>query len=409
LVLAILLATPVFGALSISLVQHTVGDTNLIDLNYAGADPCNLPRAFGLNVEVNTPVLITAVSGYKTDGESTAASKGFGIFPAKIVIEANGNVLSWGTPLADEVNDPGAAGTGLGTSKVVLEFGSLYFGDTNAPATSGTLCTLKVACNGSTSAFNVTATEEDTYRGGIVYEDGTAPSPNLSAALLVSTLCAPPCPSKATTPVPANGSTTATVDANLTWTAGTNATSHDVYFGTANPPTAAEFKGNQAGTLYNPPGNMNVSTTYYWRIDERNSGCVTAGDVWSFTTDANCFPRANPKFADWVLVGKPSCWCSLRVPRQCYGDADGKAETKSNYWVYTNDLAVLSAAWQKTFTQIKGKTGGTTTVVQQICADFDHTAETKSNYRVYTGDLAIMSANWQKAGKPDANCAVFGH
>jgi hypothetical protein len=99
----------------------------------------------------------------------------------------------------------------------------------------------------------------------------------------------------------------------------------------------------------------------------------------------------------------------LRVPRQCYGDADGKAETKSNYWVYTNDLAVLSAAWQKTFTQIKGKTGGTTTVVQQICADFDHTAETKSNYRVYTGDLAVMSANWQKAGKPDANCAVFGH
>jgi len=344
LVLAILFATPLFGALSISLVQQTP-DGNKINLNYAGADPCNLPRAFGLAVDVCSPMQITAVSNYKTDGESNSTSKGFGIFPARIVIEANGTVTSWGTPLADPC-DPGTSGSGLNTQKVVLEFGSLYFGDTNAPATSGTLCTLTVACNGASGAnLTIRATEEDTYRGGIVYEDGTAPSPNLSASLNLSTLCAPPPPGQATNPSPANGSTTATVDANLTWTAGAGATSHDVYFGTVNPPTAAQFQGNQAGTLYNPPGNMNTTTTYYWRIDEKNAGGTTAGIVWNFTTDANCFPRANPKFADWVLVGKPSCWCSLRQGRQCYGDADGKAETKSNYWVYTTDLAVLSAAW----------------------------------------------------------------
>jgi hypothetical protein len=291
----------------------------------------------------------------------------------------------------------------------VLEFGSLYLGDTNAPAMSGTLCTLTVNCNGSTSAFNVTATEEDTYRGGVVLEDGTAPSPNLSATLLVATLCAPPCPDKATNPGPANGSTTATVDANLTWTAGANATSHDVYLGTVNPPTSAQFKGNQAGTLYNPPGMLNINTTYYWRIDERNAGCVTSGDVWSFTTDANCFPRSNPKFADWVLVGKPSCWCSLKQPRQCHGDADGKAETKSNYWVASNDLNVLVAAWNKSFTVIKGKTAGSGTIVLQICADFDHGTETKSNYRVASQDLNALVSGWNKANQPAPDCNTYGY
>ncbi|MGA2093007.1 MAG: C10 family peptidase [Sedimentisphaerales bacterium] len=90
----------------------------------------------------------------------------------------------------------------------------------------------------------------------------------------------PPKPSKATSPTPANGVTGVSVTTDLSWTAGSGATSHDVYFGTANPPPS---QGNQPGTTFDT-GTMVNNTTYYWRIDEKNAGGTTTGDVWSFKT-----------------------------------------------------------------------------------------------------------------------------
>ncbi len=64
------------------------------------------------------------------------------------------------------------------------------------------------------------------------------------------------------------------------WSSGTAATSHDVYFGTTDPPP---FVGNQSETLYDPE-SLDDNTTYYWRINERNDLGVNTGKVWSFTT-----------------------------------------------------------------------------------------------------------------------------
>jgi hypothetical protein len=69
---------------------------------------------------------------------------------------------------------------------------------------------------------------------------------------------------------------------NLSWTAGSDATSHDVYFGTSDPPA---FVQNQAGTTYDP-GTLTGETTYYWQIDEAGPGGNTTGGVWSFTTES---------------------------------------------------------------------------------------------------------------------------
>ena len=93
---------------------------------------------------------------------------------------------------------------------------------------------------------------------------------------------------QANSPSPANGATCVSIDADLSWTAGVGATSHDVYFGTiplndANH-SSNEFKGNQAGAIYDP-NTLDANTTYYWRIDEVGNG-TTTGDVWSFTTAA---------------------------------------------------------------------------------------------------------------------------
>ncbi|MFA5291587.1 MAG: SBBP repeat-containing protein [Phycisphaerae bacterium] len=87
-------------------------------------------------------------------------------------------------------------------------------------------------------------------------------------------------PGQATNPDPNNGATNVSLAVQLSWTAGVNAVSHDVYFGTTNPPV---FQGNQTGTTFNSE-IMAGGTTHYWRIDEKNSGGTTTGVVWHFTT-----------------------------------------------------------------------------------------------------------------------------
>ena len=91
----------------------------------------------------------------------------------------------------------------------------------------------------------------------------------------------PPLPLfKASEPNPADGAMTVNVTADLSWTPGYNAISHDVYFGISYPPP---FISNQTSTTFDP-GTMAYSTTYYWHIDEVDDSGVTAGDVWSFST-----------------------------------------------------------------------------------------------------------------------------
>ena len=65
----------------------------------------------------------------------------------------------------------------------------------------------------------------------------------------------------------------------LSWTAGSGATSRDVYAGTIELPL---FVRNQPGTSYDPPSNLSKKTWYYWRIDEVNDNGTTTGIVWSF-------------------------------------------------------------------------------------------------------------------------------
>ncbi len=84
----------------------------------------------------------------------------------------------------------------------------------------------------------------------------------------------------ASNPNPADGASRVSINSDLTWTAGNQAETHDVYFGTTNPPA---FVGNQTGTTFEP-NTLNHSTTYYWRIDEKIGVDTTMGNVWSFTT-----------------------------------------------------------------------------------------------------------------------------
>jgi hypothetical protein len=88
-----------------------------------------------------------------------------------------------------------------------------------------------------------------------------------------------PLPGQAGNPNPPDGATSIEITADLSWTAGSDATSHDVYFGTSNPPA---FQDNQTAATFDPA--MTYLTKYYWRIDEVNSSGKAPGIVWSFTT-----------------------------------------------------------------------------------------------------------------------------
>jgi C1A family cysteine protease/alpha-tubulin suppressor-like RCC1 family protein/O-glycosyl hydrolase len=117
-----------------------------------------------------------------------------------------------------------------------------------------------------------------------------------------------PLPGQAGNPNPANLATGVNVTTVLSWTAGSGATSHDVYFGTVSSPP---FAGNQAGTTFNP-GTLSSCTYYYWRINERNACGAPTGTLWSFRTIAAAPGQAtNPSPADSatdVSIDKNLSW-----------------------------------------------------------------------------------------------------
>jgi hypothetical protein len=105
----------------------------------------------------------------------------------------------------------------------------------------------------------------------------------------------------------------------------------------------------------------------------------------------DCLPICHKDYVDWVVMGRPTCWCYSPYDGtsfQCDGDADGKHSGGINkFRVFTGDLSLIVANWKK-------KLGDPTL---NPCADIDHKDSGGINkFRVFTGDLNIVVANWRK-------------
>ena len=115
-------------------------------------------------------------------------------------------------------------------------------------------------------------------------------------------------------PVPEDGATILDTWANLRWSPGDFAVSHDVYFGDrfedVNAGAGDTFQGNQSSTSFivglpgSPfPDGLVLGTTYYWRIDEVNDSNPNSpwkGHVWSFCPAVVAALEEEP----WPLIGR---------------------------------------------------------------------------------------------------------
>ena len=88
-------------------------------------------------------------------------------------------------------------------------------------------------------------------------------------------------PDQVTSPNPVDGAINVFLTQQLIWAAASGATSYDVYFGITT--TGWSPVTNTVLTSFSPPVLL-YSTTYYWRIDSKNSSGTTNGNTWSFQT-----------------------------------------------------------------------------------------------------------------------------
>ncbi len=108
-------------------------------------------------------------------------------------------------------------------------------------------------------------------------------------------------PAQAREPQPADGAADVSVDSVLTWRAGRDAVSHEVYFGT--DAEALALADTVSATSY-APGALHLGTTYYWRIDAIQETESWEGAVWSFRTQQYLVVEDFESYTDDVDSGQ---------------------------------------------------------------------------------------------------------
>jgi len=286
---------------------------NIIDVNYT-CSAGELVRAFALEVTLDNGFIISGVSDYKR-GESVGPNNiGYGIFPGSFRTVLTPEDVNWLDPNYRPIastEDPDAAGTGLGTNKVILEMGSLYVGEANRPGSTGTLCRLTIEPNrfdpilGWKGGAEATLTfAVNTLRGGVVLEDGSAVTPTVVAS---------------------NG------------------------VGVAN-----KFSVNKTFPCWNPYRNQyNEWLSVWeprcwagWQVADANWRVQCLGDADNKTETLSKF-RVYSSDYNALVAGWAKKATLLRAGIGMCCDFDHKSETLSKFRCYSSDYTLLVANWAK--------------------------------------------------------------
>ncbi|NQY63931.1 MAG: hypothetical protein HRT38_09400 [Alteromonadaceae bacterium] len=133
-----------------------------------------------------------------------------------------------------------------------------------------------------TFTFNITApTTEGSYNfQWKMLNEGTEWFGALSNNVVIEVTDTLPLPGQVSLLAPADGGSALSTNTDLSWAAGTDASSHEVLFGSD---LGNLVSTTQSGTIFDP-GTLAYDTTYYWQINEVNDTGTTTGTLWSFTT-----------------------------------------------------------------------------------------------------------------------------
>jgi hypothetical protein len=237
-------------------------------------------------------------------------------------------------------------------------------------------------------------------------------------------------PVKATVPDPADGTKGVAVKLTLSWKAGQNMPTHDLYLGADKAAVeagdASVFKGNLVDAVFEADG-LAFDTTYYWRVDELDAvmGVKTVGDVWSFKTTLESLGKITRQI--WENIGggtavtdltnnalfplKPT-WTdivtSFRSPDLGKDNYGGRMSawlhvpTDGDYtfWIASDDASQL----------FFGTTPGTAVQIASVASwagdmAWDSNASQKSAVQSLKAGVYFIDALWKEGGGGD-HCSV---
>jgi len=387
--LLLVFSAPAFSIVDFNVVQ---ADPNLkiVSIIYSG----ELVSAIALDITVDSNTIIAGISNYKT-GESTAGVPGYGIFPGRFRDYIDAANPNWADPNYTPVapaGDPDAHG-GIGTNGVTIELGSLYVGEPNKPATSGTLC--KLLLSTTSMDYNLTISA-NAARGGVVKEDGNEATTNLPIVKK------PGCFPLLMAPQLLYGPYDFDCNVPVYWGPSIGAASYDLERSLNGGAYMNVYSG---ASTYKMDNTNSVTGMYRYRVKANNACGSSAWTTGIYDVNVmllTCYKTpADPNYASWISLGRPMCWCGqfappfCNCPCQCEGDIDCKKYI--TYQIYSGDLGILAQCWKKTATQIAADPNfffTTPCPVNCACADVDHKAYL--TYRVYSNDLSIIFKNWKK-------------
>jgi hypothetical protein len=162
-------------------------------------------------------------------------------------------------------------------------------------------------------------------------------------------------PKMASNPVPSNGAVLVDPNITLSWSAGSGAVKHDVFFGTVSPPPLVSTQ--QTATIYDPTSPLNYHTTHYWRIVESDGTGTYPGDIWSFKTTPEIPFTEDPNLIGWYKFDADESnvaidWSGYSNHGSVYGEPDYVPGNEGSAMAFdgNDDLVEVSITTSNDFT-----------------------------------------------------------
>ncbi len=191
ILVVLLMAAPAMAAVTITASQVAPGDPVDITYDCTGDDASggySLIAGMAFDISVDNGFLITSIGNFKTDGVSTNASPGFGIYMGSISILADPCGVYYIDDPGDPVADPCAPDSPgqIPGNDITIELGALSENSDDAPEASGILCSLVVSDPCGVDTATMTISLDDTRGGMVMTDQGDPCSINLPAGFQIS-------------------------------------------------------------------------------------------------------------------------------------------------------------------------------------------------------------------------------